>query len=97
MTGLATHSRLATHAVLLAWFARVLLAGFAARAVLATFTAFAALVGFRAVRCSHSLAPKLGTIVVCDCDASGECCAECEHPARDNRGEGDGLAVLRQC
>jgi hypothetical protein len=103
LAGLVTHSGLVSHAVLLALAPKALFAGFATGGVLSTFTAFSALatftavVGFGSVGCTHGLASEVGTIVVCDCDSSGECCAEGENPARDNRGEGDGLAVLRQC
>ena len=106
MAGLVTHSGLVSRVVLLARSTKVLLAGFAAGGVLATFstfstlttlTEFAAVVGFGSVGRTDGFATEVRSIVVCDCDSSGECCAEGENPARDNRGEGDGLAVLRQC
>ena len=106
MAGLVTHSGHASHGVLLARSTKVLLAGFAAGGVLSTFSAFSTLTefatftafaGFGSVGRTHGLATEVRSIVVCDCDTSGECCAEGENPARDDRGEGDGLAVLRQC
>jgi hypothetical protein len=68
-------------------------------ATFTTLSTFTETLGFTlgAVRCAHCFVAEVGTVVVCDGDATGECCSECECPTCNDRGDRDGFAVLREC